>query len=91
MTLKGVRPVIGVAAHPPLLHPNGCPIFKGLTAVEVKTDGCSRWYGVEKAYIDATLQMVVEGFDEGFEEMAKWPLVSEYEDGADMDAPATRG
>lgn len=71
-TLAGLRPVLQTIAHPPGTHPPGCPLVKDCTALELKTDAGSRWYGVTSARISSRLEMEVSGFNPRFEEMAAW-------------------
>ena len=63
-------PVTGVQTHPPGTHPGSC-IRADMTAVEVKTPFQSRWFGTEKAYIDASLRMVME-INPRDEVLSKW-------------------
>lgn len=52
--------VNSVVSHPPGTHPDS-PIKKDMTAVELRTVMCSRWFGCDKAYIDSHLRMRVVG------------------------------
>lgn len=60
-------------------HPAGAHAFQGMRkdigVLAVHTALGARHYGVEKAYINSTLRMVVVGFPKAFEEMAKWKKV----------------
>ena len=74
MTVTGVRKVIRVTSFPPGTHPKS-PIINTLTDVEVTTDNKqSRWYGVERCYINSELRFVVVGFNRRFEEISKWEV-----------------
>lgn len=74
-TVYGRGRVIGIASYPPDSHPANCPLVKDCVALELRSTKGSRWYGVEKAYINSELRMVVIGFSAGFEEMQKWEKV----------------
>lgn len=79
-TIRGKDYVTSATAHPPGSHPEGCPLVPECTALELKTEGgFSRFYGVEKAYINSRLRMVVVGFPAAFEEMAAWARVPRKE------------
>lgn len=67
-------PVIQSIVHPPGDHPKGCPLVKTITALELKTAFGSRWYGVERAYINSELRMVVVGTPKRDEVRMKWPV-----------------
>ena len=54
--------VTSAESYPPETHPDS-PIKNDLTAIELKTDGGSRWYGCERAYIDPSLRMVIVGYE----------------------------
>jgi hypothetical protein len=58
-----VFPVERVSAYPPMQHPLVCPLVEDCTAVELHTAAGSRWFGFDKAWIDSSLRMVVQGFD----------------------------
>jgi len=74
-TLRGRQPVIRAIAHPAGQHPTNCPLIKDCVALELVTTAGSRWYGVERAWINSELRMVVKGFNARFEEMAAWQKV----------------
>ena len=65
--------VLRTAFHPAGTHKS--PIMAESGALEIVTASGTRWFGVEKAYINSTLRMVAVGFPAAFEEMAKWEKV----------------
>jgi len=67
-------PVLRYITHPPNQHPAKCPLIPACTALELQTEAGSRWYGCERAWIDAELRMVVVGFDARDEVRMKWPV-----------------
>ncbi len=77
VTVQGRAPVSQYVAHPPNAHPPKCPLVPECTALELRSEVGSRWYGVERAYINSELRMVVVGFPALFEEMAAWEKVPE--------------
>lgn len=72
----GEVPVTSYVAHPPGAHPVGCPLVATCTALEMRTAYGSRWWGVEKAWINAELRMVVSGFPAACEIRRKWRRVA---------------
>jgi hypothetical protein len=72
-----LMPVEGVVSYPPGQHPDKCPLVPECVAVELRTSGGSKWYGVKNAYINSELRFVVEGFPRRFKEMSKWEVVPE--------------
>lgn len=74
MTVRGVLPVSRYIAHSPGSHP-GSPIRNELTALEMKTEAGSRWFGCERAYIDGSLEMVIVGIDDRNQIMMQWKKV----------------
>jgi hypothetical protein len=60
--------------HPPGTHAHS-PIVDTTGALELVTELGSRWYGCDRAYINAELRMVVIGFDARDEVRAKWTVV----------------
>lgn len=76
ITHRGHGKVNSIKTFPPNAHPEGCPLVQNCTAVQLVSDAYgSRWYGVERAYINSELRMIVIGFDARFEEMAAWKRV----------------
>lgn len=74
VTLSGRRaPVIRYIVHPPGTHRG--VITPDMTALELVTDRGSRWYGVEDAYINSELKMVVVGTDRRDEVRMAWKVV----------------
>jgi hypothetical protein len=67
-------PVIQAISHPPGNHPADCPIKTTMTALELRTEYGSRWFGCERAYINSELRMVVEGTNKLDEIRMKWPI-----------------
>jgi hypothetical protein len=67
--------VTGVRAYPPGTHPEGCPLIEGCTAVELRTEYGSRWYGCGSAYINAELRMVIIGTHRRDEVRMGWERV----------------
>ena len=75
MTLKGMQQVSGVVSYPASGHPDKCPIVATMVAVHVQVpNSAGRWYGVDKAWINSELRMVVQGFNAKFEELAAWTV-----------------
>lgn len=68
------RPVLQAIVHPAGTHPKS-PIRDDMKALELRTDRGARWYGVEDAYINAQLRMVVVGTPKGDEVRMKWAVV----------------
>lgn len=64
-------PVVRYVAHPPNTHPQS-PINNSMTALECVTEHGSRWFGVESAYINSELRMVITGTDPRDEVRMKW-------------------
>lgn len=64
-------PVTQYIAHAPGTH-DASPINNTMTALELKTDHGSRWFGCEKAYINSELRMVVIGTNPRDEVRMKW-------------------
>lgn len=79
MTLRGVRPVLRSAFHPPeseeARRKSGIPIVASYGVLELVTDAGSRYYGVDRAYINSELRMVVIGVNKRDEVVSKWPVV----------------
>ena len=74
MTARGgYQPVTGVRWHPPGHHKG--PLRADVGALELVTPAGSRWYGAERAAINAQLRMVIAGFPANFEEMRAWKKV----------------
>jgi len=71
-------PVTSWRAHPPGTHPKGCPLIPNCTALELVTPLGSRWWGVEKAWINSELRMVVSGFPERCEIRRSWPEAKKH-------------
>ncbi len=69
----GEVPVIRYVVHPAGAHPG--PIRQDMIALELVTPRGSRWYGVEDAYINSQLRMVVVGTNRRDEIRMKWPIV----------------
>jgi hypothetical protein len=65
--------VTGYKVHPPGTHHG--PIVSSMTALELETPHRSRWYGVERAYINSQLRMVVVGTNRLDEVRMKWKVV----------------
>lgn len=63
-----------VVIHPSGMAPSPCPIRKDLTVVELKTLFGSRWWGVEKAWINSELRCVVSGIDPRNELLRNWTV-----------------
>ena len=74
MVFQGMRPVLSARAYSAGAHPHGCPLMRACTALQLVTDAGSHWYGVERAWINSELRMVVKGFPAAFEEMARWQV-----------------
>lgn len=66
-------PVVRRVVHPPGTHAHS-PIRNDMTALELVTEHGSRWYGVERGWINSELRMVVCGFNARFEEMCAWSV-----------------
>src|ERR1039458_8046912 len=73
MTTRGRQPVISARWHPAGSHKG--PIRSDVGALELVTPVGSRWYGVQRAAINAQLRLVIAGFPAGFEEMRTWKKV----------------
>lgn len=69
----GEVPVIQAVVHPAGSHKG--PIVSHMKALELRTSHGSRWYGVEDAYINPQLRMVVVGTNRRDEVRMKWPVV----------------
>lgn len=69
----GLRPVVGCTAYPR----GQAPItwIDAPVVLEVRTDRGSRWFGVERAYINSCLRMVVSGINEQDEVRMRWQPV----------------
>ena len=66
-------PVKRFVFHPAGAHPKGCPLVSSVGALELQTEGGSRWYGCERAYINSELRMVVVGANSWDESRMRWP------------------
>ena len=79
MTIYGMSKVGPIVAYPPgNARPKDCLIVKTMTAVACHLEnGRVRWYGFHNAHINSELRMVVQGFDERFEEVSKWEFCYE--------------
>ena len=69
----GIQPVISFVVHPPNSHKSA--IRSDMTALELITPYGSRWYGVEHAYINSQLRMVVVGTNRKDEVRMRWKVV----------------
>lgn len=67
----GNLPVIRYIVHPANTHPKS-PIKNDMVALECVTSDGSRWFGVESAYINSELKMVVVGTNKRDEVRMKW-------------------
>jgi hypothetical protein len=67
-------PVHQYKVHLPNAHPAKCPIKPDMTVLELVTIAGSRWYGVERAYINSELRMVIAGFDSRDEVRSNWEV-----------------
>jgi hypothetical protein len=72
MTLKGMRPVLSYRTYPPHAHPDKCPLIDGCVALECVTADGSRWFGVDAAWINSELRMVISGTNPRDEVRMKW-------------------
>jgi len=79
MTLRGMRPVLASKYYPPesaeARRARRIPISESYGALELITDAGSRWHGVDRAYINSQLRMVVEGINKRDEVVSKWRVV----------------
>lgn len=72
---KGMTvPVTSWRSYPPGEHPEGCPLVADCTALELRTSRGSRWYGVEKAWINSELRMVISGTHPNDTVRMRWPV-----------------
>lgn len=71
-----LRPVQRYIFHPAGTHVES-PIQDGIGTLECVTDFGSRWFGCDRAYINAELRMVVVGHNPRDEVRARWELVPE--------------
>lgn len=79
ITFKGqLLPVSQYVAHPPHKHPPDCPLTPDCTALELRTLHVSRWFGFEKAWINAELKVVVSGFPASDEIRRTWQVCREH-------------
>lgn len=73
--LSGMEvPVIEYRSFPPGQHPSNCPLTPTMTALELVTPKGSRWFGVEKAWINSELRMVVSGINKRDEVRMRWDV-----------------
>jgi hypothetical protein len=70
-----IASVLQYNAYPPGNHPKGCPIVPRLTALELRTEFGSRWFGFEKVFINSELRMVVSGFAAADYVRSRWEKV----------------
>lgn len=63
-------PVLSWRIHAPGTHTG--PLVKSCTALEMVTAHGSRWWGVDKGWINSELRMVVQGFDDRNEILRSW-------------------
>jgi len=66
--------VQGYIVYPPNQH-GASPIDNEITAVKAITPLGVRWYGCERAYINAELKLVVVGHNSDDEVRRRWPVV----------------
>lgn len=72
MSIKhGIVPVRTWKIHPPETH-FWSPLVNDMTALECVTEHGSRWYGIERGYINSELRMVIEGTNPRDEVRMKW-------------------
>ena len=69
-----VHPVTGSRFYPANVARPG-PIHPNMGALELQTDGGSRWYGCIRAYINSELRMIVVGANSHDEVRMKWETV----------------
>jgi hypothetical protein len=69
-----ILPVLQYKTYPPNAHPPKCPIKPDMTVLELVTCAGSGWYGVERAYINSELRMIIVGFDARDEVRSKWEV-----------------
>ncbi len=67
-------PVIRYHSFPPGTHPANCPLIPTCTALELVTEHGSRWFGVERAWINSELRMVVSGTNPRDEVRMNWEV-----------------
>src|SRR6267142_5565881 len=67
------RPVLRWVVHAAGTHPNS-PIRNDMMALECVTDSASAWYGVQNAYINSELRMVVVGTNTRDGVRMRWPV-----------------
>ncbi len=73
MTLQGTSPVVKAIFYPIGSHPEGCPILKTYGVLElVASNGGSRYYGCDRAWINSELRMIVQGCNSGDEIRMSW-------------------
>lgn len=70
-------PVSSYHTYLPGQHPKGCPLTDDCVALELRTAYGSRWWGVEKAWINSELRMVVSGFPARDELRSRWEVCTE--------------
>ena len=69
---SAVVPVKRHIVHQPQNH-TGSPIRDDMTALECVTDYGSRWYGIDKGWINSELRMVIQGTNKKDTARMNWP------------------